>query len=457
VLDGPSSRPATKGPLRVHPHNPRYFADSSGRALLLAGSHTWATLQEAGPVDPPEPFDWPGWLKFMVEHDHNFMRLWTWENAKWGSWWDGDYYFSPVAFARTGPGLARDGKPKFDLAQFDEEWFSRLRRRVIDLRDRGIYTAVMLFNGWSGGDKPYTPPGPNPWFGHPFQKDNNVNGIDGSSPDGEGREWVHTLRNPDVVRLQEAYVRRVVDTVGDLDNVMFEIGNEHEGTPANNAWQYHMVNVVHEYEESRPLQHPVLMTAPWPNPDNDLLFASAAEAVSPMHWTGRHFDHWPYDPPARYLGKVVIADTDHLWGVGGHADWVWRTFTRGHNVLYMDPYGYLHMDPINPDGDEGARKAMGRCLALSRLVDLAEMIPQPDLTSSGFALAAEGREYIVYHPYGDRLLVDLVGMDGPVKIEWYHPVDDRVDRGPDLAGGGVVPLRPPDAQPWAIHLAPAER
>ena len=162
-------------------------------------------------------------------------------------------------------------------------------------------------------------------------------------------------------------------------------------------------------------------------------------------------------PPPDYLGKVVIADTDHLWGVGGHADWVWRTFTRGHNVLYMDPYGYLHMDPVNPDGDEGARKAMGRCMALSRSVDLAEMIPRPDLTSSGFALAAEGREYIVYHPYGDRLFVDLVGMDGPVKVEWYHPVDDRVDRGPDLAGGGAVPLRPPDSQPWAIHLAPAER
>ena len=126
--ENPTRRSPTRGPLRAHPHNPRYFADSSGQALLLAGSHTWATLQEAGPVDPPEPFDWPGWLNFMVEHDHNFMRLWTWENAKWGSWWDGDYYFTPVAFARTGPGLARDGKPKFDLTQFDEEWFSRLRR-----------------------------------------------------------------------------------------------------------------------------------------------------------------------------------------------------------------------------------------------------------------------------------------------------------------------------------------
>ncbi len=152
MTPSPPERSATKGPLRVHPGNPRYFADTSGKAILLAGSHTWATLQEAGPVDPPDPFDWQGWLEFMVDHDHNFMRLWTWENAKWGSWWDGDYYFTPIAWARTGPGLARDGKPRFDLTRFDEDWFGRLRSRVIDLRERGIYTAVMLFQGWSGGD-----------------------------------------------------------------------------------------------------------------------------------------------------------------------------------------------------------------------------------------------------------------------------------------------------------------
>jgi hypothetical protein len=34
------------GPLRVHEDNPRYFADDSGKAILLAGSHTWAVMQD---------------------------------------------------------------------------------------------------------------------------------------------------------------------------------------------------------------------------------------------------------------------------------------------------------------------------------------------------------------------------------------------------------------------------
>ncbi|MFM8619444.1 MAG: hypothetical protein ACKOE8_12065, partial [Opitutaceae bacterium] len=42
---------ATRGPLRVHPENPRYFADAAGQPLLLAGSHTWANLVDMGPSD----------------------------------------------------------------------------------------------------------------------------------------------------------------------------------------------------------------------------------------------------------------------------------------------------------------------------------------------------------------------------------------------------------------------
>jgi hypothetical protein len=44
------------GLLRAHPDNGRYFADDSGKAIYLTGSHTWANLQDIGlPGDPPFP------------------------------------------------------------------------------------------------------------------------------------------------------------------------------------------------------------------------------------------------------------------------------------------------------------------------------------------------------------------------------------------------------------------
>ena len=59
-----------------------------------------------------------------------------------GSW-------SPQPWLRTGTGTALDGLPKFDFNQFNQEYFDRLRDRVEAAGDRGIYTSVMLFEGWS--------------------------------------------------------------------------------------------------------------------------------------------------------------------------------------------------------------------------------------------------------------------------------------------------------------------
>jgi hypothetical protein len=59
--------PALQGPLRVHPTNPRYFTDGSGKAIYLTGSHTWNNLQEivrtSGPANPT--FDFKAYLDFL--------------------------------------------------------------------------------------------------------------------------------------------------------------------------------------------------------------------------------------------------------------------------------------------------------------------------------------------------------------------------------------------------------
>ncbi len=46
-LPMPKMRP-TRGPLRVHDKNPRYFADARGRAVYLAGAHTWPNCVDQG-------------------------------------------------------------------------------------------------------------------------------------------------------------------------------------------------------------------------------------------------------------------------------------------------------------------------------------------------------------------------------------------------------------------------
>ena len=148
-------RPAT-GPLRVLESNPRYFTDGSGKAVYLAGSPIWQNLQDNGLIirgagqNPPPVFDYEGYLRFLERHGHNFFRLWRWETTQWTDRYTDSVvkYCRPHPWLRTGPGLAREGEPKFDLTRFNPEYFQRLRARVRAARDRGIYASVMLFEGW---------------------------------------------------------------------------------------------------------------------------------------------------------------------------------------------------------------------------------------------------------------------------------------------------------------------
>src|SRR5262249_23762766 len=156
---------------------------------------------------------------FLRKRGHNFIRLWRWELSRWSdSTVKRVRYCAPHPWLRAGPGTALDGKPKFDLHQFAPASFPRLPDPVQAPRERGIYGSVMLFEGWGLSFAT--------WEGHPLNVKNNAQGIDGD-PDrnGKGTE-THTLKVPAITRVQEAYVRKVIDTVNDLDNVLYEIANE---------------------------------------------------------------------------------------------------------------------------------------------------------------------------------------------------------------------------------------
>ena len=157
--------------LKASSINPRYFSDSNNKIVYLAGSHTWANLIDRGYSDPPMPFDYEKYIKFILSCNHNFFRLWTWEDT--GNLIEGTahYYHTPLTYDRTGPGLANDGKPKFDLYSFNQASFDRLRQRVITAGKHGIYVSIMLFQGWSVDPKGIAG---KLWEYHPFHKNNNI-------------------------------------------------------------------------------------------------------------------------------------------------------------------------------------------------------------------------------------------------------------------------------------------
>jgi hypothetical protein len=424
-----ASEPA-KGPLRIHPTNPRYFTDGttngngSLKAVYLTGAHTWNNLVDMGRSDPPEKLDFEAYFKFLDRHHHNFIRLWAWDSTWWDTRANGSlgkdfiYHAAPLPWARTGPGNALDGKPKFDLTKFDPVYFERLRSRLTAAGQRGVYVSVMFFEGWGlmhGNRRQSTDDGW-AWRSHPFNPSNNINRLTIQGADGlSGR--VHTMRNPEVNTLQAAYLRKVIDTVHDLDNVLYEVINE----GGEKEWNWWVINTVHEYERTKPKQHPVGNTGHGAERLPTML-PSPAEWISP----GRA-DGFAEDPPAWNTNKVSLLDTDHIWGVGGNVAWVWKSFLRGHNPIFMDPYdgSVLGQDR----GWEPIRAALGHTRRFADRINLAAMQPRDDLASTKYCLANPDREYLVYQPKsGESFSVELKA--GTYQVEWFNPsrgvaVDNR--------------------------------
>jgi len=435
-----SSEPSTtgttsaRGPLRVHPANPRYFTDGTNgpdgalRAVYLTGSHTWSNLVDIGRSDPPAPFDYEAYLDFLDRHHHNFFRLWREEQV---FFLDDRQVVTPHPWPRTGPGAALDGKPRFDLSQFNDDYFDRLRSRVQAAGDRGIYVAVMLFEGWVLQQRKDW------WRDHPFHPDNNINGIDGDA-DGDGRGTdVHTLANPRVTAVQKAYVRRVIEAVGDLDNVLWEISNE-AGTYSTD-WQYDLIRFIKAEEAQRPRQHPVGMTFQWsPNAKlkgaNQILFDSPADWISPNSGTDGDRDYRT-NPPTADGSKVIVPHTDHLGGIWGNPQWVWKSFTRGLNPIFMDPYDNQIISGPPPASWDPVRASLGHTRVYADRMWLASMTPQEALASSRYCLANPGQEYLVYLPGGGEVSVDLSAAVGEFRVEWMHPVKSAVTTGPPVLGG----------------------
>ncbi len=438
-------RPAT-GPLRVHPDNRRYFTDGSGRAVYLTGSHTWSNLADIGPTDPPARFDFGAHLDWMERLDHNFIRMWTWEPVSFNTTYQKrtvHHTVAPHPWARTGPGRALDGKPRFDLTRFDPEYFDRLQSRVAAAGERGIYVSVMLFEGWAMQFSEGA------WLSHAFHSKNNVNGIRaGRNEDGRGLE-IYTLADRRITALQEGYVRKVVDTVNDLDNVLFEISNENH--PDSTAWQYHMIRYVRECERGKARKHPVGMTFQYRGGSNAALFDSPADWISPNRKGG-----YRDDPPASDGSKVVLNDTDHLWGIGGNHQWVWKSFVRGLNPIFMDPYdGVVLGRPFDSRWDP-IHRSLGYTRRLAERMNLAAMAPHDTLASSKYCLARPGKEYVVYIPGGGAVTVDLSAVRGRAAVEWINPTTGARTAGKTTSEGEPRELIAPFSGDAVTHISAVE-
>jgi hypothetical protein len=439
------------GLLVVDPENPRYFRNSStGKTVQLIGPHTWWNLQNTDQQFPPAPFDYNQHIAWLRANGYNHTRLWHFESVYWYSGGTTRHYISPQVYQRTGPGLAHDGRPKFDVTQLNQRYFDRLRARVVSARNNGVYVTVMFFQGVASTDRAVE------WAGHPFNANNNVNGIDGDlNQNGAGSE-VHTLRNSAVVAAQRLYIRKVIDTIGDLDNVIWEIGNEIYPGPDQIEWAYDTIRYIRNYEAAKAKQHPIGLSymhsfndgGEWTVADKATMFGSPADWISVGQ--GSDWEDYRYDPPPANGAKVIISDVDHLWGTFSDDElvdargWLWKSATMSLHTITME-YGEPSDYPAAQFRSNGrtqvtpvVRAAMSALRGFLDRLDLSKMRPRSDLSSLSHCLAEERQQYLIYKPDADTesFTVDGLTPSARYRYEWFDTVAN-VTRG----AGTLVPAR----------------
>jgi hypothetical protein len=126
----------------------------------------------------------------------------------------------------------------------------------------------------------------------------------------------------------------------------------------------------------------------------------------------------------------VISDTDH-YSSTADALWAWKSFLRGHHPILMD-YGIIAgVSPPDPSAGqqyaafEAARYAMGDTRKYAERMKLIDMEPRGELSSTGYALANPGEEYLVLQPSESAEAFTVSLAPGSYAIEW-HSLNSRM-------------------------------
>lgn len=232
TLDAPGEASTAAGaaasPIAIHPENPKYFLFRGKPLVLIAASEHYGSVVN-------RRFDFERYLAEAADKKQTVTRtfllyreLQSARNPCSPVKPESPDFISP--WPRTGPGEALDGELKYDLDQWNPEYFTRLHRFLSLASKLNIVVELTVFSNTYAD---------NVWALNPLRDKNNLQEI-GSV---EWPEYI-SLRDKKLIERQMAYARKIIQETSAYDNIYYEICNEPGGGVANHvtpaevdAWQ----------------------------------------------------------------------------------------------------------------------------------------------------------------------------------------------------------------------------
>jgi hypothetical protein len=438
--------------LRLHPDNPHYYEyGGKPRVLITSAEHYGAVLNAA--------FNYVRYLDTLRADGLNLTRVFAGlYRERPDDFGIANNTLAPTPalyiapFPRSDTPGALDGLNKFDLSRWNEAWVERLRDFVSQAARRGIVVEVTLFCVYYRDHM---------WEASPLHPRNNLEGLAEGAPRGEAL----TLKHAPLVKVQEGFVRKVIEALNEFDNVLYEICNEPYATGAPDDWQRHIGRTIAAAEARLPKRHLIAQNIA----NNGKKIVDPDPNVSVFNF---HYARPPATVGENYgLNKVIGLDET---GFDGTADFVyriqaWDFLLAGgahyNNLDYSFAPGYedgTYAYPGTQPGD-GSRTLRRQLGALSRFfqdLDFVKMAPSAGLIAGGVpegasarALgAADGSRYALYLHHA-RILADhqpryvvntrrraaalvLALPAGSWQARWWNPQTGKIDKSEEISHAG---------------------
>ena len=240
------SSPARE-PIKLDPDNPHYFLFRGQPTILISAAEHYGAVVNLD-------FDYLSYLDELQAHGFNLTQIFSGilveseKSTRLG--YNNNLAPRPgrllVPWARSSsPGYANGGN-KFDLSNFDANYFSRLKNFVSEAGKRGIVVEIHFFWSYYREDI---------WDLSPLKASNNINGI------GKGdRESPYNLSDPAVTEVQIAMVRKYVSELKDYDNIYYEIADGETLGSESQSWSDRIIATIVHAEAALPTPHLIAQT-----------------------------------------------------------------------------------------------------------------------------------------------------------------------------------------------------
>lgn len=375
-------------PIRPHPENPRYFLyQGKPTVLVTSGEHYGAVLNRE--------FDYVRYLDTLRADRLNLTRTFsgTYREVA-GNFKIASNVLAPGPGKFLAPWAQVDGK--FDLTQWDAEYFARLRSFVAAAGERGIVVELVLFCPLYEDSM---------WNASPMNARNNRNGIG-----AVGRNDVLNGKDKALTEVQERVTRKIVTELRGFDNVYYEICNEPYFGGVTLEWQERIAKVIAETEEGPGAKHMIAQN--WANG------SKVVDRPNPL--VGLYNFHYSRPPESvrmnRGLNKAI---GNNETGFDGLADATYRVqgwdFLMAGGALYNNlDYSFTvgHEDgtyafpETTPGGGSVAlRKQLRALLEFFESIPFWRMAPGADVVgapegATARSLVLAGEVYAIYVHHG---------------------------------------------------------